>query len=449
MSDIVAYILGFKPYVLLPLIIFALALVFRVKWQVALKSALSIGVAFVGIFMVFDFFVSIIGPAVKDIVARTGLQVSVLDTGWPPLAGITWQYQLAPVLLLAFLGVNLLMLVARLTKVVDIDIWNYWHVIFLGAMVQAATGQVWLAVACSLASFVLVLKLAEWSAPLVQRFSGMEGICIPHLSAITHFPIALLGDWLIGKVPGLRRLNARPADIQRRIGIAGEPMVLGLALGVGLGVAAGWDFRGTAELAVKFAAVIVILPVVCGILGNALVPVGEGMKQFIGRRFPALGATYIGLDVAVLFGIPSVLVTALLLIPVALAAAFVLPGVNFIPLGDLTNIVVPVSFIALATRGNVVRAFIIGVPVIVGNLYVASNLAGFITGMAHAAAHPVVSLPGTFTSFLDGGQLYRFWVLALARLQPAALALLAPVLASVWLTRRWSKRRAAEAAAAE
>ncbi|HBE78162.1 MAG TPA: hypothetical protein DDW65_10335 [Firmicutes bacterium] len=82
------------------------------------------------------------------------------------------------------------------------------------------------------------------------------------------------------------------------------------------------------------------------------------------QHFPRIGQTYIGLDVAVIFGIPSVAVTGILLIPVALVGAFILPGINFIPLGDLTNLLVPAAFVVIATRGNIIRSFIIGVPIV-------------------------------------------------------------------------------------
>ena len=97
------YFLSFKPYVMLPVIILVLALIFRIKFSVALKSALQLGIAFIGIFMVFDFFVALIKPVTEALIARSGLNLSVLDVGWPPLAALSWSFSLAPVLLISFL----------------------------------------------------------------------------------------------------------------------------------------------------------------------------------------------------------------------------------------------------------------------------------------------------------------------------------------------------------
>ncbi|NLE27590.1 MAG: PTS galactitol transporter subunit IIC, partial [Clostridiaceae bacterium] len=92
----VSYFLSFKVFVMLPVIILILALVFGIKLKTAIKSALTLGIGFIGIFTIFDFYVGIITPAVNALVARTGLGFSVLDTGWIPLSVISWQFHLAP-----------------------------------------------------------------------------------------------------------------------------------------------------------------------------------------------------------------------------------------------------------------------------------------------------------------------------------------------------------------
>ena len=409
-KNAIIYFLSFKTYVVLPVLIFILALVFRLKFATALKAALTIGIGFVGIFMTFDYFVKIIYPVVQTLIRRSGLHLNILDTGWPPLAAIAWASQLVPVLLAAFIAVNMLMLIFKLTKVVDIDIWNYWHVIFAAVMIYQVTGNVVLTIVISIVIFIIVLKLAEWSAPMINKFAGMDGICIPHLSGITYFPIALAVNQLFDRIPGFNKLDANPEKIQQKLGLLGEPMVLGLIIGAVLGICSGYDVKQIAELAVGFAAVIFILAKMCGILASGLIPVSEGMKQFITNRFPKLGETYIGLDVAVIFGVPSVMVTTLLLIPVALILAFVLPGIKFIPLGDLTNLLVPMAIVCAATKGNIIRSFIIGIPVVIVNLYIASDLTPFFNQMAAAIHYQIAGYQGGFTSFLDGGQFFRAWL---------------------------------------
>ncbi|EKA7231778.1 PTS galactitol transporter subunit IIC, partial [Salmonella enterica subsp. enterica serovar Kentucky] len=93
---VVQYVLGFGPTVLLPLVLFFLALFFKVKPAKALRSSLIVGIGFVGIYAIFDILTSNVGPAAQAMVERTGINLPVVDLGWPPLAAITWGSPIAP-----------------------------------------------------------------------------------------------------------------------------------------------------------------------------------------------------------------------------------------------------------------------------------------------------------------------------------------------------------------
>lgn len=430
----VAYLLSFKPYVLLPVILLLFSLAFRIRFGQALKASLTIGIGFIGIFLIFDYFVAAIGPAVQALIARTGLNFNVLDVGWTPLAAITWSYTLAPLLIVLIMVTNFILLALKLTRTVNIDIWNYWHFIFMGALVYETTGSITLSIVAATMSNITILKLADWSAAAVKDFSGLKGISISTLSGVVYYPLGIVGDWFIDRIPGLRNLNANPESIKTRLGILGEPMVIGFVIGLCLGIGAGYDVKQFLELAFQIAAVILILPMMSGLLGQGLLPISEGMKNFIKRKFPDLGETYIGLDVAVILGNTSVVVTGLLLMPVALLAAFLLPGVKFIPLGDLANTLCAVSMVAVATKGNVVRSFLIGLPIIIGKLYAASSLARLYTDLSYKSNFSFKGYDGIITSFLDGGNLFRFWELKLFQGHWAAFLALPLVALLLYIT---------------
>lgn len=433
LNGIISYFLSFQPYVLLPIIIFVLALVFKIEVKTAIKSSLKLGIGFIGIFMTFDYFVGIISPVVSAIIDRIGLDMPVLDVGWPPLSAITWSFNLAPLLLLVLILINTIMLILNMTKTVNIDIWNYWHVIFLGAMVFYVTDSIFMTFFTTILSFILTLKLAEWTAPLINEALGMDGICIPHLSGAIYFPLALIGNKLIDKIPGLNKINADPESMQKRLGLLGEPMIIGSILGLILGISGGYQIKEILEIAIRFSAVIFILPKMGGILGESLIPIADGMKEFIQDKLPNTGQRYIGLDVAVLYGLPVNIVTTLLLIPTSILLAIILPGVNFIPLGDLTSLLVPVAFITIATGGNIIRSYLLGIPIVIGALYMASWIAPLLTEMALAIDYQVAS-GQTFTSFLDGGNLFRTWIMMILDKNLFAILFIPIVIALIYYT---------------
>jgi galactitol PTS system EIIC component len=439
-SSVITYILGFKVYVMLPVVIFIFAMIFRLNIKISVTSALAIGIGFIGIFITFDFFIATIGPALKILVARTGLSMNVLDVGWPPLASIAWSFRIAPVMILVIIAVNILMLLLRITRVVNIDIWNFWHFLMVGALVNAATSNICLAVAAVITAEIIVIKIGEWGAPHVQRYAKIPGVAITTLSVGAYYPAGVLGNALIDKIPFINRLKADPVSLKKKLGLAGEPVIIGFVMGLLLGFGGGYDLKKILELAFSIAAVVVILPAMCGILTSGLIPISEGMKGFVKRKLPHLGETYIGLDNAVLMGDPAIIVSGLLLMPVALVLAFTLPGIKFIPLGDLPNTMALVAMFVVATRGNVVRTFLIGIPVITAQLYVASYMADTFTKLAADAHFTFTGYSGTITSYLDGGLPLRLWLYKLFSGSTIALIATPAVIAALFLAWYISKK---------
>ena len=69
-GDVVQYILNMGASVMLPIMIFIIALIFRVKASKALRSALTIGIGMVGINLVINLLTTNIGPAAQAMVKR-------------------------------------------------------------------------------------------------------------------------------------------------------------------------------------------------------------------------------------------------------------------------------------------------------------------------------------------------------------------------------------------
>ena len=287
---------------------------------------------------------------------------------------------------------------------------------------------------------VIVLKIGEWGAPHVKEYSKLPGVAITTLSVGAYYPVGVIGNAVIGKIPGLNRLKADPISIRNRLGVAGEPVVIGFLLGLFLGIGAGFEVKKVLELSFAISAVVLLLPTMCGILTAGLIPISDGMKLFMRKKFPGVGDTYIGLDNAVIMGDPAMIVSALILMPITLALAFVLPGVTFIPIGDLPNLMALVIMIVVATKGNVIRTIIICIPMVIAQLYVASHMAGTFTDLARSANFTFTGYDGPITSFFDGGLPWRFWMYKLFSGSRIALACIPIVIAVLYATWKISKK---------
>ncbi|EHG2691883.1 PTS galactitol transporter subunit IIC [Salmonella enterica] len=428
---VVQYVLGFGPTVLLPLVLFFLALFFKVKPAKALRSSLIVGIGFVGIYAIFDILTRNVGPAAQAMVERTGISLPVVDLGWPPLAAITWGSPIAPFVIPLTMLINVAMLALNKTRTVDVDMWNYWHFALAGTLVYYSTGSFVLGLSAAAIAAIVVLKLADWSAPLVAKYFGLEGISLPTLSSVVFFPIGLLFDKIIDKLPGVNRIHIDPENVQKKMGIFGEPMMVGTILGVLLGIIAGYDFKHILLLGISIGGVMFILPRMVRILMEGLLPLSEAIKKYLNAKYPGRDDLFIGLDIAVAVGNPAIISTALILTPISVFIAFLLPGNKVLPLGDLANLAVMASMIVLACRGNIFRAVITAIPVIVADLWIATKIAPFITGMAKDVNFKMAEgSSGQVSSFLDGGNPFRFWLLEIFNGNIVAIGLI-PVLALI------------------
>ena len=254
---------------------------------------------------------------------------------------------------------------------------------------------------------------------------------MPTLSSVVFFPVGLLVDKIIDHIPGLNRIHIDPETVQKKFGIFGEPMMVGTILGILLGVIAGYDFKKVLLLGISIGGVMFILPRMVRILMEGLLPLSEAIKKYLNAKYPDRDDLYIGLDIAVAVGNPAIISTALLLTPISVFIAFVLPGNEVLPLGDLANLAVMASMIALASRGNIFRTVLAAIPVIIADLWIATKIAPFITGMAKDVNFKFAEgSSGQVSSFLDGGNPFRFWLLEIFNGNIIAIGLV-PVIALV------------------
>uniref|UniRef100_A0A7C3IGD6 PTS galactitol transporter subunit IIC n=1 Tax=Gracilinema caldarium TaxID=215591 RepID=A0A7C3IGD6_9SPIR len=441
LGSVISWIFSFKVYLLLPVLFFIIALLSRMSLGTALLQSLKVGIGFAGVFLIFDAFLGIMHPAVSAMVASRNLNFPIVDAGWPPLAAITWSSWIAPLIIVLVLLLNVGMLLLRWTTVFYIDIWNYWHFALIGSMLLAVGIPLPLAIAGSLVSAILVFKMSEMTTPYVQKETGIVGVSISPLTVAGFAPWAIAMDALIEKVPGLRRLHWNPSRTTGTWASLGDPMIVGFFMGLLFGSLAAYDVKQTLEMAIKVAAIMFLLPHCGALIGDATGAISKAASE---RMAPLFGgrSISISMDTGFLMKNPSVIVTGMLLMPISVVLAFVLPGNKVLPAGDLPNLMSIFSVVALISAGNVIRAVLIAIPVIISFLYIATGLGPLITELAQKAG----TLPGVsegtslvVTSFTDGGNPVRFWIFELFRGNVIAVLLLLPILLLLWFAYKRSR----------
>ncbi|MCR4398230.1 MAG: galactitol-specific PTS transporter subunit IIC [Firmicutes bacterium] len=409
------YLLDLGATVMLPIIIFVLGVALGQKPGKAFRSGVVIGIGFVGIGLVLGVLVGNLGPAAQAMVKRLGIELTVVDVGWPAAAAIAFASRAGALIIPLGLAVNIAMLLGRATRTVNVDIWNFWHFAFTGALVTAATGRLWLGVLAAAANAAIVLKLGDWTAPMIQDFYGIPGISLPHGFSAAYVPIALPLDRVIDRIPCINKISIDPESIQERYGIVGDPTVLGVILGLILGVLAGYDVKRALNLSISMAAVMFLMPRMVKVLMEGLIPVSEAAREFMQKRFGGR-SFYIGLDSAIAVGHPAAIATAIILVPITIVLAAVIPGNRVLPFGDLATIPFMVAMVAPIVRGNVFRSVVIGAVVIGVGLLIATNVAALHTQAAIEAQFTLPEGATLISSICDGANPLTWLLMKIASL---------------------------------
>lgn len=408
-------LLNLNSFVLVPLFLLLMALIMGAKFSKALRAALTVGVGFVGVATLTDLFFTVLAPVTQSMVEKWQLSLNVIDVGWGPFMSAIWALPMSLLMLPLFVILNVVLLLIRFTDTLDIDLWNYALCFYAGMFTYVSTGHnMVLAILAFAVCVCIILKLADLIAPRTEEFFGLPGISFPQLVSIAFMPIGWALAKLLDKIPWFRKLDGDPESLRKRFGIFGEPIFMGFVIGLVISLLAGQGIGGSLGVGMTMAGVMVLLPRMVSVLVEGLSPLSEVIRDRFEKWMPGRKIR-IGLDTAVIIGNPSTLAASIMLVPVALLLAAVLPYNRVIPFADLASIAFAICLITPFVKGNVIKLFIIGVLIIAFVMLPISTLvAPEITAIVQEAN--MFSLPEGFgtasmvTSFVDGANPISFFV---------------------------------------
>lgn len=440
--EIINYIVSLGASVMMPIIITILGVCLGAKLSRAIRSGLTVGVGFIGLNLVIGLLTSTLGPASHTMVERLGLHLTVIDVGWPAAAAIAFASTVGAIIIPIGLAVNVILLLTKQTRTIDVDIWDYWHFAFTGALVTAATDSIFWGGFAAVVNMIIVFYLADWTAPGVEEYNKLPGVSLPHGFSAAYVPIAIVINKAIDMIPGIRNIKADPETLQERFGIFGEPIIIGSVLGLIIGVLAGYDVKTILTVGITMGGCLVLIPKMAAMLMEGLLPISDSAQEFIQKRFKNAGKIYIGLDSAVAIGHPACMAAALVLVPITIILAAVLPGNRVLPFADLAVLPFMLAMVVPVTRGNVFRTFIVGLVMVVVGLLIATDMAPLHTQLAINANFKMPSGATQIASICDGANPLTWLILQITGLKAVGVAVLIAIIGVMAvINKKITKRR--------
>ncbi|TCV98723.1 PTS galactitol transporter subunit IIC [Biostraticola tofi] len=379
---VIDYIVSTGASVMMPLIFIILGLALRLSISKAIKAGLMVGIGFIGLSITVNLMIDSLTPVSHAIVERFGLNLTVLDVGWPAAAAVAMGTRVGALVIPVCVAINVLMLYTKTTRILNVDIWNLWHHAFTGSLVAILTDNLWLGVFAAGLNCVITMVIADRTSKDVEKYLSLPGIAVPHGFSVSFVPAAWLVNAIVDRIPYVRDIKIDTEVIQRHLSILGDPASLGAIIGAILAIIAGVDVKTILQTAITMAAVMTIIPRMAKMLMEGVYPISERIQEIAQSRAGSFGQISIGLDSAVSVGHPVTLSVSMLMIPIMLILAAIIPGNQFLPFASLTGLPFAFVLVTAVCRGDMFRTLLTGLLTLSLALLIGTSLAPIVTSTA-------------------------------------------------------------------
>lgn len=377
----------FGSAIIVPIIIFIIAKIFKVSTQKSFLSAVYAGVGLQGFTLLLNSFTPIITPVINQMVNSSGVHLPVFDVGWQATALVAFSTSAGMIYLGLGIALQTILFLVKWTKIFQpSDLWNNYSYMIWGAMVIGVTGSFILGIVCMVLLNLYSLLISELLAKRWSTYYHYPNCTIIGMHNVEVTIFAVVVDPLLNLLH-LNKVKLNPVYLQQKFGFLGEPMTLGLFLGGFIGVLgnlndiltlAAWG--QILKVGIATSAVMAIFPKIASMFAQAFTPITDAARKFMQNSGDR--EWYIAVNDAVGYGEPATLISGLLLIPIMLVAAIILPGNGALPVVDLLALPYMVESLVATYNGNIAKILISGTIWYGLGLYVCTYTAPLFTSMA-------------------------------------------------------------------
>ncbi|TET49314.1 MAG: hypothetical protein E3J58_05215 [Actinomycetota bacterium] len=416
--EIIKYLIDIGPVIIIPCLFLIIGFLSPRNILGNLKNSLFIFLGFVSISILITIFVNFFEPLTNTIILNSLKEYEIIDTGWLITEMVTFNSPILLYIIISIFILNILMLFLRFTRTVNFDLWGYWSFLLVGSIIFTLTGIEWTSVLISVIVAAITFVLGDIYAHHIETYYGLRGISNPRANIICWAPFSHLVNAILNKIPYIKRVHIFYEEIQYKLGVFSEPLIMGFIMGFIIGLitryrtlflAIGPNLIYALSSGLRLAIIMVLLPRAVNLLMKGMVPAVDDFRSFIRRRITRR-TIYIGLDSLILVGHPSVIGLSVMIIPLTVYLSTLLPGNRVLPSADLIIIPFLIVWAIILSRGDFFRSFISAAVIIPLVLWITTDMGELFTNFFIKYDFSLVEGYSTISSMGASSNIF-FWIL--------------------------------------
>ena len=362
----------FGASIIVPIIIFIIAIFLHVKFSKAIMSAFYAGVGLTGFNWVIAEFTPIVTKIVRQMVNNTGIKLPVVDIGWQAGSLASFGSSVGITFFVFGLIFELIIFALGITKVfMASNLWNNFGFMIWGTLAYYVTHNFWLSLSLSFFMLLYTLVIAEIQADRWSEYFEIKNATVASLHNIEQTIPAILLDPLWNLL-GFNKVKSLVLLLVIFIVNLGNLIFLS-------------DIDALVVLfnfEIQLDDFMTIFPLITDVFAKAFIPLADAIdsrqkEEMKEKTHPK--RWFLGIDDGVGYGEPATIISGMILIPIMVLLAFVLPGNRTLPVVDLIALPFMVESIVAITRGNILKIIANGIIWFSLGLYASSWLGSVYT----------------------------------------------------------------------
>ncbi len=415
---IISKIIEIGPVIIIPSILFLIGFITTRNPLRNLKNSAFILAGMLGFAIMLTLLINFLKPLIDTIILNSPKEFEIIDIGWAASKEVILNSPITLQIIIGVFSLNIIMLLLRFTRTINIDIWNYWIFLLVGSIIFTITEIKWIGVLIALIVAAITLVLADIYAFFIGNYFGIKGVSNPQTQVITWAPVPQLVNFIFNKIPGLNKVHIFYEEIQYKLGFFSEPMLMGFILGFIIGIITKYknfqlnvwpNILYSLLSGFKLAIIMILMPRIVTILHKGLYPAINDIREFINRRITKR-VLYIGIDSIFFAGMPSVIFLSVIIIPLTAYIATILPGNKILPGADLIIIPFLLIWAVALSQGDIFRSFVSAIIIIPLMLWISTDMGALFTGFFQKYNIALADAQKGISSFGSGSN-SLFWIL--------------------------------------